>query len=76
MSYDQKPARIKLVGSGGRSSAPEDANAVAAVDEQPAEDTQPDSEPARRSPVMVAVVFLAGSAIGGAGLVAWPHLAG
>lgn len=73
MSYDQKPSRIKLVSGGGQTPVPAP---TAPVGGQPAGDAAAGQTPKRRSGVMVAVLFLIGSALGGAGLAAWPHIAG
>ena len=79
MSYDQKPSRIKLVSTGGPTRAPENAATDIQPLQQAIKDAQrPDVEvaPARRFSLVFAVLFLAGCAIGGAGLAAWPHLVG
>mgnify|MGYP005812214343 CR=1 FL=1 len=78
MSYDQKPARIKLVSNGGRASVPENAAAGAGADEthEAGHAAVAEPEKARGFPLVSTIVFLFGCAIGGAGLVAWPHLAG
>ncbi|WP_010410970.1 hypothetical protein [Citromicrobium sp. JLT1363] len=75
MSYDQKPSRIKLVSSGRPAGAPQNADALAPALEGANDPAQPGEQPARRAPVLPAILFLAGCAIGGAGLAAWPHLA-
>ncbi len=77
MSYDQKPSRIKLVSSGGPARAPENALVDTKPIEQAIEDAQQaGAATAKRFPLVSVIVFLSGSAIGGAGLVAWPHLVG
>ncbi|MBB3032460.1 hypothetical protein [Alteriqipengyuania lutimaris] len=82
MSYDQKPSRIKLVSNGGTAHAPGNAPVDTRPLEQAIQDVvdnaqqQPATAPARRFSIMSVILFLLGSAIGGAGLVAWPHLAG
>ena len=79
MSYDQKPSRIKLVSTGGSARAPQNAP----PDTQPlkqaieaAQRTEVEVTPVRRFPIVSVILFLAGCAVGGAGLVAWPHLVG
>ncbi|MEL7738859.1 hypothetical protein AAG614_10790 [Citromicrobium bathyomarinum] len=79
MSYDQKPSRIKLVSTGGSARAPQNAPTDTQPLQQAIEEAQrPEVEvaPARRFSILSAILFLAGCAVGGAGLVAWPHLVG
>tara|TARA_B100000749_G_C18361253_1_gene437629 strand:- start:375 stop:611 length:237 start_codon:yes stop_codon:yes gene_type:complete len=78
MSYDQKPARIKLVSNGGSAQLP--GNAIASASEQPLETADSvavtDAETGRGWSMISVVLFIVGSAIGGAALAALPHLAG
>lgn len=82
MSHDQKPSRIKLVSTGGPARAPQtaptDTKPLEQAIEQAVENAQKSdaaAAPARRFSIVSAILFLAGCAIGGAGLAAWPHLA-
>lgn len=83
MSHDQKPSRIKLVSTGGPARAPQngptDTRPIEQAIEQAAENARAaaaEPAPARRFSILSAILFLAGCAIGGAGLAAWPHLVG
>ncbi|GAB5349240.1 hypothetical protein [Alteriqipengyuania sp. 357] len=78
MSYDQKPSRIKLVSTGwvARARETKDEIAAQAETEQPVEGAEPVAQTSGGLSLVSAVLFLCGCAIGGAGLAAWPHLAG
>lgn len=82
MSYDQRPSRIKLVSAGGPAPAPEGTAApqgttvTASVGEGASADAGSEAKDARGSTLAWASLFCLGCAIGGAGLAAWPHLAG
>lgn len=77
MSHDQKPARMKLVSNGGRPQLPE--SAPGSASEQPLEIAESvaatDSETGRGWSLISVILFIVGSAIGGAALAALPHLA-
>ncbi|MXP10420.1 hypothetical protein [Pseudoblastomonas halimionae] len=78
MSYDQKPSRIKLVSGGRPPRLPDsaDAESLNDADGEAIEDRVALPQPKGRSGLIKAMLFLAGSAAGGAGLAAWPHIAG
>lgn len=72
MSNDQKPARIRIVSSG----APTQSRRTAPIASLDAEHADPGAMPGRRVGFLPVILFLGGCVIGGAGLAAWPHLAG
>lgn len=72
MSNDQKPARLRIVSSG----APTQSRRTAPIAPLTDTSTGPAGMPAGRWGFLSMILFLVGCAIGGAGLAAWPHLAG
>ena len=77
MSYDQKPARIKLVSSGSPARAAESGAVALPAEEQSAgnAETVDDAEAGRGWSVMSVIIFIVGCAMGGVALAALPHLA-
>tara|TARA_B100000749_G_scaffold253078_1_gene219738 strand:- start:1383 stop:1619 length:237 start_codon:yes stop_codon:yes gene_type:complete len=77
MSYDQKPARIKLVANSGAVGAPGAEAQPASAVEQAGEGVQAVAEETagRGLSLFSVILFMVGCAIGGAALAAFPHFA-
>ena len=76
MSHDQKPSRMKIVSAAGQQTSPGGANLESSATGQSLDVAASGQQPKGKSGLMIAILFLLGSAVGGAGLAAWPHIAG